>query len=262
MAGEDADEESEALKTSEMWSRCFNQWSKFDDEEEEEAGDTFRENAVLEPAKRPELHSRRSIIIRRDPRETSKRERVKAVTKKNNRSAIELTRRSFVSLLKNPVVLGLRVAIYGGMSLMIGILFFDLASKTDMHSIQVSRTALLYFIIAFCSSMSVAVIPFAMVDRAIVEKEVRNHLYHPAFYHLSQALASIPVCLVLSVLVTVIVLAMTGLKGTSGPAVILFLTFLCADAVSMFVAHISPELISAICIASGVSRRSNATTAL
>ena len=125
---------------------------------------------------------------------------------------------------------------------MIGILFWNLDEKTDFHSVIISRTALLYFIIAFCSSMSVAVIPFAMVDRGIVQKEVRNHLYHPALYHASQTLAGIPVCVVLSILVTVIVLGMTGLKGGIQFWFILFLTFLCADATSMFVGHIAPEM--------------------
>ena len=95
-------------------------------------------------------------------------------------------------------------------------------------------------------------VPFAMLDKAIVGKEVRNHLYHPALYHASQTLAGIPVCLILSCLVTIIILPMTGLTGGVHYWFLLFLTFLCADATSMFVAHISPELISAICIASGL----------
>ena len=223
VGGGEADETPEkSLSSIEMWSECFEKWS-----------DPASPDASI--ASRPKLKSRPSLISQRGTRkfgvvrteeDGSKRAKVKAVAKKNYRGAIELTRRSFVSLLKNPVVLGLRMAIYGGselplsrfvaslplqnrsrhasilseVSLMIGILFFDLESKTDLHSIQLSRTALLYFVIAFCSSMSVAVIPFAMLDRGIVEKEVRNHLYHPAFYHVAQALASIPACIILSIL--------------------------------------------------------------
>lgn len=115
-----------------------------------------------------------------------------------------------------------------------------------------SRTAVLYFLLAFCGSMSTVIIPFAMVERGICEKEVRNHLYHPVFYHLSQTLASLPVCLILSGIVTGIVLGMTGLKaGGAGIWFILFITFVCADALSMFVAHVSPDLISALCISAG-----------
>mmetsp|Transcript_20934 Transcript_20934/g.45388 ORF Transcript_20934/g.45388 Transcript_20934/m.45388 type:complete len:387 (+) Transcript_20934:1315-2475(+) len=228
----------------EMWSRCFKQWNNNEDERES-LTDQTRPSLALNGGK--------SVIIRKDPREGSSiSTKVKVVTKKSSIGAIELTRRAFTNLIRNPVVLGLRFAIYAGMSLVIGILFFGLEEKNDIHSILISRTALLYFIIAFCSSMSVAVIPFAMIDRAIVQKEVRNHLYHPAFYHASQVLASIPVCLILSIAVTVIVLSMTGIRGSTQFGLILFLTFLCADAVSMFVSHISPELISAICISSGI----------
>jgi hypothetical protein len=60
------------------------------------------------------------------------------------------------------------------MSLFIGALFFGLQSNKNMHAVIVSRTALLYFVLAFGSSMSVAGIPFSMVERGIVEKEVRN----------------------------------------------------------------------------------------
>ena len=60
---------------------------------------------------------RDSKIERRDspdPNE-SKLVKVKAGNKKLYRSAIELTRRSFVNLVRNPLVIGLRLIIYGGM---------------------------------------------------------------------------------------------------------------------------------------------------
>jgi len=246
---EDGDSEiSGTPNVFEMWSKCFRKWTN---DETDTTNNTLTESLMATAMTR-----QKTIVIRQDSSER-KREKFRAFSKKSARSAIELTRRSFVDLLRNPIVLGLRMAIYGGMSIMIGILFFGLQGQTDVHSILLSRTALLYFIIAFCSSMSVAVIPFAIVDRAIVQKEVRNHMYHPAFYHASQSLASVPVCLVLAIVVSVIVLAMTGM-GDAGTqtnvlfGLILFLTFLCADATSMFVAHISPEMISAICISSGI----------
>lgn len=90
----------------------------------------------------------------------------------------------FTNLLKNPIILGLRVSIYGGMSIFIGMLFWRLTDQTQFHAVIVSRTALLYFILAFGSSMSVAAIPFAMIERSIVEKEVRNKRFHPVFYHI------------------------------------------------------------------------------
>lgn len=53
-----------------------------------------------------------------------------------------------------------------------------------------STSGLLYFIVGFFSTLSLAQIPFTILDRGIAQKEVRNHLFHPAFNHASQALTS------------------------------------------------------------------------
>ena len=97
----------------------------------------------------------------------------------------------------------------------------------------VSRTALLYFILAFGSSMSVAAVPFAMIERGIVEKEVRNKRYHPVMNHLAQTLVSVPVSFILSSIVAVIIGSMTGLGGRvtaelAQSYLVLFCVFLCA----------------------------------
>lgn len=112
VGGGEADETPEkSVSSIEMWSECFEKWSN-----------PASPDASM--ASRPKLKSRPSLLSQRGIRtfgvvrteeDGSKRAKVKAVAKKNYRGAIELTRRSFVSLLKNPVVLGLRMAIYGGM---------------------------------------------------------------------------------------------------------------------------------------------------
>ncbi|EED93260.1 THAPSDRAFT_262120, partial [Thalassiosira pseudonana CCMP1335] len=134
-----------------------------------------------------------SVVIRSDPsnRTLKARKQVQSTLL----SSFELIRRSFTGLYKNPVVLGLRVAVYTGISVALGILFFNLANDRNPHSILIGRTSILYFVVAFFSTMSVAAIPFAIVERGIVQKEVRNHRYHPVFYHLSQAISSLPACL-------------------------------------------------------------------
>jgi hypothetical protein len=67
----------------------------------------------------------------------------------------------------------------------------------------------------------------------------------------------VPVCIVLSLIVGAIVKGMTGLGGSTAgevceAAAVLFFVLLCADATSMFIAHVAPDLISAICIATGI----------
>lgn len=81
-----------------------------------------------------------------------------------------------------------------------------------------------------------------------------DFLLSPSF---SQTLVSVPVCLILALIVGGIIKGMTGLGGDNGvemfkSALVLFIVFLCADAVSMFIGHVAPELVSAICIATGI----------
>lgn len=154
----------------EMWSEQFLLWSARDKYYKE-----FVESVSRKQSARTAMAN---TVVRVDPDKNSAGHRVNSV------AAVELSRRAFANIFKNPVILGLRISIYGGMSIFTGMLFFRLADQTNYHTVLVSRTALLYFILAFGSSMSVANIPFAMIERSIVEKEVRNKRFHPVFYHL------------------------------------------------------------------------------
>ena len=64
----------------------------------------------------------------------------------------------------------------------------------------------------------------------------------------SFVLLGVVVCLVLAVIVTCIVLGMTGIKASVLFWINIFLLFVCADAMTMLISYISPDLISAICI--------------
>eukprot|EP01082_Thalassiosira_pseudonana_P013797 g12356.t1.1.5e17418b.1.5e1746ac g12356 g12356.t1 contig6:1757240-1758742(+) len=182
---------TESQSTAEMWYESFREWTK---------NESYSRVAKSRPSVlslgMPSTRRTESVVIRSDPsnRTLKARKQVQSTLL----SSFELIRRSFTGLYKNPVVLGLRVAVYTGISVALGILFFNLANDRNPHSILIGRTSILYFVVAFFSTMSVAAIPFAIVERGIVQKEVRNHRYHPVFYHLSQAISSLPACLLLS----------------------------------------------------------------
>ena len=89
----------------------------------------------------------------------------------------ELTKRYFRNLFFNPGILGTRIAMYSMLALMVGSLFWDLGNRHDFASIQ-SRTAILFYCVAFFIFMSIAVLPFTVMERSIVDKEVRNSYYH------------------------------------------------------------------------------------
>ena len=200
--------------------------------------------------------SRTSIVIRRDPSVgIAKAAYVDTVRRRSCKSMTifaELTCRYFTNLAKNPGILGLRIVIYAGFSLVLGVLFFRIEDKQDMFAVAQSRSGLLYFIVAFFTSMAVASVPFAIVERNIMNKEVRNHRYHPVFFHGAQALASIPSCFILAVISTVILMPMTKMHGMYFFGFNIFLLLLCADALAQLVSHIAPEFISALAISSGL----------
>lgn len=78
---------------------------------------------------------------------------------------------------------------YSMLALMVGALFYDLGERNDFESVQ-SRVAVLFYCVAFFIFMSVAVLPFTVIERGIVDKEVQNHYYHPVMYQIAQAIAS------------------------------------------------------------------------
>ena len=87
--------------TAQMWSRCFKKWT--------------HDESKAEPSP-PTLmgHNWKSCVLRKAP-VGHKLDRVEAAAKKSIRTSIELTRRSFTSLFRNPVVLGFRIAVYTAM---------------------------------------------------------------------------------------------------------------------------------------------------
>ena len=166
----------------EMWSESFQKWKSRD--KSYIAFQKFAANkrasmhqTVRQLKSSSDVTSPSNVVVRVDPEKSAR-------TKKVGVSAVELFRRSFTNLLRNPIILGLRVGIYGLMSVFIGCLFWRLVDETSFHAVVISRTGLLYFVLSFGASMSVAAIPFAIVERSIAAKEVRNKRFHIVLYHI------------------------------------------------------------------------------
>ena len=166
---------------------------------------------------------------------------------------VELIRRYLTNLFFNPGILGTRVAMYVMLALVIGALFWNLGYSTTYSSIQ-SRIALLFYCVAFFVFMSVAVLPFTVIDRAIVNKEVKNGYYHPALYHAAQAIASLPGTALLAFLTTLIVLTMTKLNAPYWYFLNMFLALNCAEALAQLVSHVVPHFIIGMAGVAAVSK--------
>ena len=163
----------------------------------------------------------------------------------------ELTHRYLLNLWLNPGILGTRLAMYSILSLIIGVLFFDLGSN-DSYSSAISRLGVLFYCVSFFIFMSVAVLPFTVLERAIVEKEVRNEYYHPACFQVAQAIASIPGIFALALTCSATVVGMTGLRSPYWYFLNMFLSLNCSEALAHLVSHLVPHFIIGIAIIAGI----------
>jgi len=215
------------------WALAFTQWDKLDLEEATKHDDSDM------------LHSPNASVNVQDKKDGS-------FSRGSKMNAVaELTRRYFKNLILNPGILGTRLIMYAMLSLVIGALFWDLGALTTFTSVQ-SRIALLFYCVAFFIFMSVAVLPFTVMERDIVEKEVRNSYYHPAVYQISQGIASVPGAALLALVTTSIIVPMTGLQEPLWYFLNIFLSLVCAEALAQLISHLVPHFIIGIGLLAGV----------
>jgi ABC-type multidrug transport system ATPase subunit len=203
---------------------------------------------------------------------------------------VELTRRYFLNLALNPGILGTRIAMYSMLALMVGALFWDLGERNDfevrsvcvlyccvywwggthvaiahsfcsriihsfvhsfIQSIQ-SRAAISFYCVAFFIFMSVAVLPFTVMERGIVDKEVGNKYYHPIMYQISQGISSIPGAAILAFLVTLLIITMTKLNDPLWYFLNMFLALTVAEALAQLISHVVPHFIIGMALLAGM----------
>jgi ABC-type multidrug transport system permease subunit len=137
------------------------------------------------------------------------------------------------------------------LALMVGALFWGLGDRDDYESI-ISRAAVLFYCVSFFIFMSVAVLPFTVMERAIVDKEVANKYYHPISYQVAQAIASIPGAAVLAFLVSVIIIHMLKFKDPGWYFLNMFLALTTSEALAQMVSHIVPHFVIGMALIAGM----------
>uniref|UniRef100_A0A7S2Y9R9 ABC transporter domain-containing protein n=1 Tax=Entomoneis paludosa TaxID=265537 RepID=A0A7S2Y9R9_9STRA len=164
----------------------------------------------------------------------------------------ELTYRYFLNLAFNPGILGTRVAMYSMLALMVGALFWDLGERDDFESVQ-ARIAILFYCVAFFIFMSIAVMPFTVLERGIVDKEVLNKYYNPAYYQIAQSVASIPGAGILAGLTTLLVITMTKMNEPGWYFLTMFLSLVVAEAMAQLVSHVVPPFVIGMALMAGLN---------
>jgi len=163
----------------------------------------------------------------------------------------ELTYRYFLNLWFNPGILFVRIAMYSMLALMVGALFWGLGDKTDYESI-IGRAAVLFYCVSFFIFMSVAVLPFTVMERDIVDKEVLNKYYHPFSYQIAQGIATVPGAAVLAGLVSLIIITMLKFKDPAWYFLNMFLSLLTAEALAQMVSHAVPHFVIGMAMIAGL----------
>eukprot|EP00980_Cylindrotheca_fusiformis_P016338 scaffold4855_cov99-Cylindrotheca_fusiformis.AAC.5 len=125
---------------------------------------------------------------------------------------------------------------------MVGGLFNGLGDRTDYESIM-SRTAVLFYCVAFFIFMSVAVLPFTVMERGIVDKEVLNGYYHPIAYQVAQGLSTIPGAGVLAGLTSIIIVFLLNLNDGWWYFLNMFLALCISEALAQMVSHVVPHFV-------------------
>ena len=134
---------------------------------------------------------------------------------------------------------------------MVGALFWELGEKHDYESI-ISRAAVLFYCVAFFIFMSVAVLPFTVMERDIVDKEVLNGYYHPWSYQIAQGLSTIPGAAVLAGLVSLIIITMLKFKDPAWYFLNMFLSLMTAEALAQMVSHAVPHFVIGMAMIAGL----------
>ena len=162
-----------------------------------------------------------------------------------------LTYRYFLNLWFNPGILFVRIAMYSMLALMVGALFWELGEKHDYESI-ISRAAVLFYCVAFFIFMSVAVLPFTVMERDIVDKEVLNGYYHPFSYQIAQGISTLPGAAVLAGLVSLIIITMLKFKDPAWYFLNMFLSLMTSEALAQMVSHAVPHFVIGMAMIAGL----------
>lgn len=164
-----------------------------------------------------------------------------------------LTYRTFLNNWRNVGVFWMRLAMYIVLCLAIGFIYFQLG---DSWKDVFSRAALLFFVVAFLTFMSIAAFPAFVEDMKVYIRERLNGYYSPLVFTLSNTFAALPFIFVISVVSTVCVYFIAGLSTNGGDVIYfilaLFASLTVVESLMMAIAPIVPNFLMGIAAGAGI----------
>lgn len=174
-----------------------------------------------------------------------------ATDNKPSMSSLTLTlfHRSFIKSYRDVVAYGIRLAMYLGLAILVGTVWFRLVP--DQESIQPFIIAL-FFGSAFMSFMAVAYVPAFLEDHLQYIKEHHSGLYGAAEFILSNFLIGVPYLFLIVVVFSVISYWLCNFQPTAKAfftwIMWLFLDLLAAESLVVFMASLFPSFVISLAL--------------
>ena len=189
--------------------------------------------------------SKEQVEIDNQPRSTEKTDYANSLFTQT----IILTRRIFLNARRNPLMFGIRFAMYIAMGVLVATSWINVG--LEQNAVE-NRFAVLFFSVAFLSFMSVAGIPAFLEERFVFVREHSNGAYAVGPFVIANTLVIIPFIFLNAVVYSVIVYWAVGLN--SGAAeffkflAFLYLGLMVAESLSLFISTILPIFVAALAI--------------
>ncbi|KAF4626159.1 hypothetical protein G7Y89_g12004 [Cudoniella acicularis] len=175
------------------------------------------------------------------------------VTKPSKRSffivLMTLVHRSFIKSYRDVVAYGIRIAMYMGLAIMMGLVWLRL--KTNQEDI-IPLTNAIFFGGAFMSFMAVAYVPSYLEDRATFVKERANGLYGASAFMLSNFIIGLPYLFLISVLFSTVAYWLSNFRPTAVAfftwIMWLFLDLVAAESLVVLMSSIFPNFVVALAL--------------
>ncbi|GMH41599.1 hypothetical protein BSKO_09509 [Bryopsis sp. KO-2023] len=164
-----------------------------------------------------------------------------------------LTHRSFLNNMRDLGMFWMRLGMYVALCVCIGTIYFDLDKSWAAVN---SRAAMLFFVVAFLTFMSISAFPSFVEDMQIFQKERLNGYYGVAAFVLSNTIASAPFIFLISLTSSICAYWLAGLHGDAERFVYfvldLYLSLSTVEGLMMAISSVVPHYLMGIAGGAGM----------
>lgn len=161
-----------------------------------------------------------------------------------------LSKRNLKTFALDPGLIWVRLVMYAMLSFMIGTMYVNI--DNDDKAVQ-DRISLLFYVAAFMAFMSIAVLPFFLLEREVFIRERRSGWYPVSVYVLSYSLCALPGIFLIALVSSIIIYFPVGLHDGRFQWFLcdLFLTLVVAEGFVMAFSVIIPIFILCMALVAG-----------